>query len=252
MVDQQWVEILGVRVTAIDEAGLIEQVLCWVKREERRTLTYANAHCLNMAADDVPYRKLLNQTDLVYVDGIGAVWAGRMFGCRDLHKVTGRKWIEALCRRGEEEGLRLYLLGGKPGIAEQASKALGQRYTRLQLCGSADGFFQTKTEAQVLAEINETQTQVLLVGMGVPAQERWVALNREKIQAEICWSAGALFDYLAGVEKAVPSWLERMGLEWAWRLKEDPKGKWKRYAIGLPRFCARVMVSRFRHWIERR
>jgi N-acetylglucosaminyldiphosphoundecaprenol N-acetyl-beta-D-mannosaminyltransferase len=245
MMDRQSVEILGVRVCAIDQEGLVDQVITWVRHGEKRTLTYANAHCLNLAVEDASYRELLSQTDLVYVDGIGAVWAGKLFGCRDLRKVTGRKWIEALCRKGEDETLRLYLLGGKPGIAEQASKVLEQRYPRLHICGSADGFFHTKTETQVLAEINNTHPQVLLVGMGVPNQEWWVALNRAKIQTDICWSAGALFDYLAGVEEPVPSWLERIGLEWAWRLKEDPKGKWKRYMIGIPRFTIRVIADRW-------
>ena len=242
--DHQSVVILGVRVCAIDQRGLIEQVITWVKQGEQHSLTYANAHSLNLAMEDASFRELLNKTDLVYVDGIGVVWAGRLFGRESLHKVTGRKWIDALCRRGEEEALRLYLLGGKPGVAEQASKMLKQRYPRVILCGSADGFFQTKSEAQVLAEINETRPQVLLVGMGAPAQERWVAQNRVKIPAEICWSAGALFDYLAGVERPVPLWLERIGLEWAWRFIQDPKGKWRRYAIGIPYFAFRVIASR--------
>lgn len=242
--EQQTVDILGVRVNAIDQVGLIEQVLTWIRQEERRTLTYANAHCLNLAVEDASYREVLKQTDLVYIDGIGAVWAGRISGYTGLRKVTGRKWIDELCRRGEQENLRIYLLGGKPGVAEQASKMLGQRYPRLKICGAADGYFQAKTEAEVLAEVNENRPQVLLVGMGVPAQEMWVAKNRSKIPAEICWSAGALFDYLAGAEKPVPLWLERIGLEWAWRLKEDPKGKWKRYVIGIPRFTGRVMAQR--------
>jgi N-acetylglucosaminyldiphosphoundecaprenol N-acetyl-beta-D-mannosaminyltransferase len=244
----QAVEILGVRVFEIDQRDLIEQVLAWVRQGERRTLTYANAHCLNLAEEDASYRELLNRTDLVYVDGIGAVWAGRLLGFHGLRKVTGRNWIAELCRRGEEEKLRIYLLGGRPGVAEQASLVLGQRYPRLQLCGAADGFFQAKPEAKVLAEIKAQHPQVLLVGMGVPAQEYWVAKNRSQIPTEICWSAGALFDYLAGWEKPVPKWLERIGLEWAWRLKEDPKGKWRRYALGIPRFVGRVIGQ----WLKRR
>ena len=241
----QSVVILGVRVSAIDQLELIEQVMTWVRHGEQRILTYANAHCLNLAVEDASYRELLNQTDLVYVDGIGVVWAGRLFGCGGLRKVTGRKWIDALCRRGEDEALRLYLLGGKPGVAGHACKVLMQRYPRSLVCGAAEGFFQTKSEAQVLAEINDTRPQVLLVGMGVPTQERWVAQNRAKIPAEICWSAGALFDYLAGEEKPVPLWLERIGLEWAWRFIQDPEGKWRRYAIGIPHFALRVIASRY-------
>ncbi len=238
------VEILGVRVHAIGQEDLIEQVISWVKQGEHRTLTYVNAYCLNLAAHDSSYRQLLNRTDLVYVDGIGAVWAGRMFGCRDLHKVTGRNWMPALCGRGEEVNLHMYLLGGRPGVAEAAGKLLAQHYPRLVICGAADGFFRTKTEEQVLNELDIHHPQVLLVGMGASIQEQWVATHQHQIPVEICWSVGALFDYLAGFEKPVPWWLEQIGMEWAWRLKEDPRGKWQRYGVGIPRFVGRVLLRR--------
>jgi len=245
--NRQSVEILGVRVHAIGQEELIEQVLSWVKQEDHRTLTYVNAHCLNLAVQDSSYRQLLNRTDLVYVDGIGAVWAGRMFGCRCLCKVTGRNWISALCSRGEQENIRIYLLGGSPGVAEAANSHLTRRYPQLVVCGAADGFFRTKTEEQVLKELNTLHPQVLLVGMGASIQEQWVAANQHQIPVEICWSVGALFDYLAGIEKPVPRWLEQIGMEWAWRLKEDPRGKWRRYGIGIPRFIGRVIGHRLSH-----
>jgi N-acetylglucosaminyldiphosphoundecaprenol N-acetyl-beta-D-mannosaminyltransferase len=244
--NRQSVEILGVRVHAIGQEELIEQVVSWVKQEEHRTLTYVNAHCLNLAVQDSSYRQLLNRTDLVYVDGIGAVWAGRMFGCRRLCKVTGRNWISALCSRGEQENIRIYLLGGHPGVAEAASRHLAQRFPKVDVCGAADGYFKTKSEEQVLKELNTFHPQVLLVGMGASIQEQWVAEHRHQIPAEVCWSVGALFDYLAGLEKPVPRWLEQIGMEWAWRLKEDPKGKWQRYGIGIPCFVGRVIGHRLR------
>lgn len=244
LMNRQSVAILGVRVHAIGQKDLIEQVFSWVKQGERRTLTYVNAHCLNLAVEDSYYRELLNRTDLVYVDGIGAVWAGRIFGCRDLHKVTGRNWITALCGRGEQENLRMYLLGGRPGVAEAARSNLTQRFKQLDVCGVADGFFKTKSEEQVVKELNLLHPQVLLVGMGASIQEQWVAKNQRNIPVEICWSVGALFDYLAGEEKPVPIWLEKVGMEWAWRLKEDPKGKWRRYGIGIPCFVGKVIEYR--------
>lgn len=247
----QSVNILGVQVMAVDQSRLVEQVFTWIQDDAHRTVTYVNTHCLNMALRLPRYRQQLMATDLVYVDGIGVVWAGRIQGCKDLHKVTGRNWIEALCQRGEEQNLRLYLLGGKPGVADQARQALCQRYPRLHICGVADGFFQSKSEEEVLTEINASQPQVLLVGMGAPIQEQWVAESRSRINANVCWSVGALFDYLAGLEKPVPGWLEQIGLEWAWRLKEDPKGKWRRYCIGIPYFIARMIwqwaIRRVKH-----
>lgn len=249
--DGQSVEIMGVRVMAIEQHRLVEQVLAWVRAEAQHTVTYVNAHCLNLAVENPAYREQLNHTDLVYVDGIGVVWAGWMCGVRGLHKVTGRNWITELCQKGEADHLRLYLLGGEPGVAGQARQVLTQHYPKLCICGSADGYFQQKNEECVVEEINASQTEVLLIGMGAPTQENWVAKNRSRLQANVCWSVGALFDYLAGVEKPVPTWLEQMGLEWAWRLKENPKRKWKRYCMGIPRFVGRVtwqwLTGRTRH-----
>ena len=178
------------------------------------------------------------------------VWAGKLLGCQGLHKVTGRILIDDLCRRGEEFNLSLYLLGGIPGVADQAGNVLLQRYPKVKICGTADGYFQSKSEEQVLSEISAHHPQVLLVGMGAPKQENWVATNQHKIRATVCWSVGALFDYLAGVEKPAPHWLERLGLEWAWRLKEDPQGKWRRYCFGIPRFVMRVVRQRLADGIK--
>ena len=238
------VDLLDVRVAGIDRTRLVEQVLAWAREGERRTITYVNAACIALATESPTYRTLLNQADLVYVDGIGIVWAGRLFGFRGLYKVTGRDWIDEFCRLSEASHLRLYLLAGKPGIAERARQVLENRYPGLVVSGTADGYFQAKTEDQVLTEMSNDPPHVLLIGMGVPAQENWVFKHQEQIPAIVCWCVGALFDVVAGVEQPVPQWLEKLGFEWLWRLKEDPRGKWRRYLVGIPRFVWAVIRSR--------
>ena len=240
----QAVDLLDVRVAGIDRKRLVDQVLAWVRAGERRIITYVNATCLSLASESPSYRAFLNRADLVYVDGIGVVWAGRLFGFRGLYKVTGRDWIDEFCCLSAASNIRLYLLAGKPGLAERARHALESRYPGLKVSGTADGYFKSKSEEQVLAELSLNPPDVLLVGMGVPAQENWVIKHREQIPAVVCWCVGALFDVVAGVEQPVPKWLEKLGLEWLWRLKEDPKGKWRRYIIGIPRFVWLVIRSR--------
>jgi N-acetylglucosaminyldiphosphoundecaprenol N-acetyl-beta-D-mannosaminyltransferase len=163
-----------------------------------------------------------------------------------LEKVTGREWIYDLCQLAADCDLRLYILAGAPGIAQQARDNLLLKWPDLQITGTSDGYFLERNNDQIIKDVNSSSPHILLVGMGSPQQEFWVSKHRTEINAPVCWSVGALFDYVAGVEPAVPSWLNAIGLEWLWRLLIDPIGKWKRYIIGNPLFVARVFLQKIK------
>jgi N-acetylglucosaminyldiphosphoundecaprenol N-acetyl-beta-D-mannosaminyltransferase len=239
-------ELLGVKVTNVNREGLLKQAVEWAGQTRKVTISYVNADCLNIAAKDEAYRRLLNQFDLVYSDGVGVVWAGRFLEQRKLYKVTGRAWIEEFCGMCQEQGISLFLLGGKSGIAREAQRRLQGRLPKLQILGVCDGYFREMSEAEVLGEIEVKKPDVLLVGMGVPRQEKWIQANRKKIPAKLCWAVGALFDYVAGIELPVPGWMERLALEWMWRMMVDPQGKLERYMIGTPLFIGRVLWQKFK------
>src|SRR4030066_1827203 len=164
-------DILSVRIACIDRETLIEQALIWGKSKEHRTIAYSNANSLNIASENIEFRICLNQIDLVYADGIGVVWAGKFLGKPTLHKVTGRVWIDDFCKQAAQAGIRLYLLGGKPGVAKRAAEVLQQRYPELVICGTADGYFHTRREQSVLEDLTAINPDILLVGMGTPIQE---------------------------------------------------------------------------------
>lgn len=237
----QKVALFGVQVSSIDRDGILAQVSAWAQGSERRRVTYVNANCLNIAAGDPAYRALLNEFDLIYSDGIGVVWAGHFLRGASLHKVTGREWIAHFASLAQEQGWRIYILAGQPGIARQARQNLEHRHPGICITGVADGYFVEKSAAQVLDEIAQQRPQVLLVGMGVPRQEEWLIRHAEHLDVPVCWAVGALFDYVAGAERPVPAWMERLGLEWLWRMLIDPRGKWKRYLLGNPLFVVRVI-----------
>jgi N-acetylglucosaminyldiphosphoundecaprenol N-acetyl-beta-D-mannosaminyltransferase len=246
VVNFRTVDILNVRVACLDFTGILDQVQDWLPGKERRTILYANAHSLNSAWEDVRLRSALTRADLVYADGISVVWASRVLaGCR-LIKMTGADWIWPFCAWAQDRKVSVYILGGRPGIGTRACMSLLQRYPALEILGCADGFFQQKSEAEVIREINRLCPQVLFVGMGTPQQEQWLAAQRSALAVPVCWAVGALFDYIAGDERRVPDWLYALGLEWLWRLWVNPRGKWRRYLLGNPRFIARVLRQRFR------
>ena len=234
------VNILGVPVRQIDKPSLLQLGVNWARQDARRTITYVNAACLNQAVKDPAYRSLLRQADLVYADGVGPVCAGWFLSRRKLSKVTGRDWIHDFCRLAMKGGIKLYILAGAPGVARKATENLLSLYPTLQIVGCHEGYFLRSTEAQVLDDIVQRAPQVLFVGMGAPIQEQWMISHRNQISAPVCWGVGALFDYLAGVEAPVPTWMDRAGLEWLWRLGMDPLGKWRRYLLGIPVFMLRV------------
>ncbi len=237
--------LLGVQVHRVDRAEIIAYVQRRALGQDRGTVLYVNAHCLNVAQTDPEYREILNRANLVYPDGIGAVWASRALGGRRLQKSTGRDWIHPLCHLAASQGLKLFLLGGKPGIAEAARKKLCQRWPDLQIVGVCDGYFIGKSQTEVIADIARRAPHILLVGMGTPRQEKWIARHRDHIPVQVCWAVGALFDTLAAAEPTVPAWMDELALEWLWRLLIDPRGKWKRYLAGIPLFVARVLRQRF-------
>lgn len=234
------VDILGVPVHALSKDELLLQVAEWCQQSTPRTVTYANAHCINLAQELPVYRAALQAADLVYSDGIGVVWAARWLAATRLEKITGRHWIGDLCALAVERHLRLYLLGGQVGVASQAGRVLQARFPGLDVVAARDGFFTGMDESAVFAEIAALRPHIVLVGMGAPRQELWLAANRTKVQAPVCWAVGALFDLVAGIEPAVPTWMNRLALEWLWRFVVDPGGKWRRYLLGNPLFILRV------------
>jgi N-acetylglucosaminyldiphosphoundecaprenol N-acetyl-beta-D-mannosaminyltransferase len=241
----EFVEILGVRIACLDQAQLIEQALAWGEVGEQRTILYANAHSLNLAYEDPQFLQRLQRADLVYADGASLVWASRWLGGCTLHKLTGADWISPLASNASGCEVSIYMVGGRPGIADQAAINLRKRFPSLKIVGTSDGYFQAKSADQVIAEICETHPSIIFVGMGVRLQEEWIAMHQASTHACVWWGVGALFDFLAGTERRAPGWMNRSGFEWLWRLIMDPSGKWRRYLIGNPLFAYRVIRKSF-------
>ena len=239
------VTILNVHVACMKLEQLIQALHTWVNTSERHTISYVNAHCLNLASTNALYRETLNITNLVYADGIGVVWASTFLGGCPLEKMTGADWIDHICEAATVQKWRIYILASAPGVAATAVHNLQRRYPTIAIVGYCDGFFCAKSVASVLEEIQTTKPDILFVGMGSPQQELWVAQHRNQLQAQVCWTVGALFDYVAGVEARAPRWMRRLALEWCWRLIVDPRGKWKRFLVGIPMFVARLVWYKF-------
>jgi N-acetylglucosaminyldiphosphoundecaprenol N-acetyl-beta-D-mannosaminyltransferase len=199
---------------------------------------YVNVHCMNVFARDPAYREILERADLVYCDGTGvriAAWVARQ---RLPERMTGADWIEDLAGLAQQSGMRLYLLGGLPTTARRAADILRERHPGLQIVGTGSGYGAGSEE---IARINAARPDILLVGMGTPRQEKWIAANRDAIDVPVVWAVGALFDFVSGKIPRGPRWMTEHGLEWVCRLAAEPRKLWRRYLIGNPLFLLRVL-----------
>jgi N-acetylglucosaminyldiphosphoundecaprenol N-acetyl-beta-D-mannosaminyltransferase len=242
------INLLGVRV----HGYTLPQVLTWITRhiqaEEHITLAYANVHAINLAHSLPWFRDFLNQSDLVFCDGFGVKWGVRLLGHTIPQRFTPPDWLDQLAATAEQHDFRLFFLGARPGVAEQAATRLQQRFPRLQVVGTAHGYFDTtpgsaENEA-VIQAINASRPHILIVGLGMPLQEHWIYHNRSRLQANVVLPVGAALDYVAGAVPRGPAWMTNHGMEWLARLLIEPRRLWRRYLLGNPLFLWRVLRQR--------
>jgi N-acetylglucosaminyldiphosphoundecaprenol N-acetyl-beta-D-mannosaminyltransferase len=238
--DRSSITLLGVRIDRYRLPRLVSEVVSAARCGHRLTVMYVNVHCMNLAHDDPAYRAILNSADIVYCDGTGVRLGARLADMPLPERMTGADWIEDLCHVVQREGLSLFLLGGRPGVAEDAAAALVARYPSLRIAGVASGFGGI---SDTIRELDRARPDIVLVGMGSPGQETWIDRHRPQIDAPVVWAVGALFDFVAGRIPRGPHWMTENGLEWLCRLAAEPRKLWRRYLIGNPRFLARVLLT---------
>ena len=180
-----------------------------------------NQELVDRARREEPFRQALNGADLVLPDGIGVVYAARLLGRRLKGRCPGIDFAGKLMEHMARTGLRLYLLGAKPGVAEAAAARLEIRYPGLTICGTHDGYFQE--DAPVVEEIRRAGADVVFVCLGAPKQEYWMVKNGPATGARLMAGLGGSLDVFAGVVERAPESWQRLGLEWLYRLTREPK-----------------------------
>ncbi|HYF24604.1 MAG TPA: WecB/TagA/CpsF family glycosyltransferase [Baekduia sp.] len=229
-------------------AELLRRITSWagggVPHPPRRVM-YVNAHVLNQSTEEPALREALESADLVYCDGYGVRLAAKALDVEIPHRMTGADWIWGLAALCEAEGRSLYLLGSEPGVAADAALRLQRWYPKLRVAGTHHGYFDAGSphDERVVEDINARRPDIVLVGMGSPKQELWVEHNKDRVEASVLWTVGALFDYVSGRVPRAPAWLADNGLEWIFRLAVEPQRMWRRYLLGNPVFVSRVMAQ---------
>jgi exopolysaccharide biosynthesis WecB/TagA/CpsF family protein len=245
---QQRIPVLGVEVDKLTR----EQVLSEVDRrfgQRPLMLVYVNAHTLNLAARDRALREALGASDLVMNDGIGLSLAARMRGERFPENLNGSDFTVLLLELAARRGWEIFLFGGEPGVAEAAARRLTERIEGLRIVGTRHGF--TNESDELLAQhVKDSGARLLIVALGSPLQEVWLNCNLANTGALIGVGVGAFLDFSAGQFRRAPRWMNLMGLEWCFRLAQEPRRLWRRYIVGNPLFLLRAWRDRHSrgHW----
>ena len=237
--------MLGTRVDPTSYAEATEQILDWAKSAQSRYVCIANVHVVMEAYDSPAFRSQVNAADLVTPDGMPLVWALRRQGNPDQTRVYGPDLMMTVLKAAARENVAVGLLGGKPEVLDELIRRLGAQFPALDIRYRFSPPFRAidaREDARIVDEINQSGARILFVGLGCPRQEIWMAEHAGKVQS-VMLGVGAAFDFHAGAVRQAPSWMQSIGLEWVFRLSQEPTRLWRRYLYHNPRFVVAQWIG---------
>jgi N-acetylglucosaminyldiphosphoundecaprenol N-acetyl-beta-D-mannosaminyltransferase len=205
-------------------------------------VSFINADCVNLAYRDAEYRQVLATADLSFADGTGMRWAGRCLGRAIVDNVNGTDLFPILLQA--MAGRSLFLLGARPGVAQAVADWIHREFPQVVVAGTRDGYFAEAEEREVVQSIARSGAELLMVAMGAPRQEKWIARHAGQLGVKVAIGVGGLFGFYSGRIPRAPLWFRRMGIEWCWRWYQEPRRLCRRYLIGNPLFLARLLLVR--------
>lgn len=246
------VSILGVRVDRVSQAQALEHMLEIIAQRRAagnqlpcQQVVTVNPEFVMAAQHNVAFRQAINAATLVVADGIGVVWAARYLKAPLPERITGVDTLVALAGRCAALGYRIYLLGAAPGVAEEAAARLLQQAPGLQIAGTYAGSPAPALEEEIIARLLAARVDLLCVAYGAPAQDLWISRHLSRLPAALAIGVGGAYDFISGRQQRAPQLMQRLGIEWLYRLYREP-WRWRRM-LALPRFACKVIVKGVQH-----
>ncbi len=237
-------EVLGIQFDDLTREEAAQAGAALLAEDKFHYVVTPNPEFILASERDSEFRNVLNGADLVLADGIGVVYSAKILGTPLKERVPGVEFADDMLACLNERGGRLYLLGARPGVAEEAGQRIVERYSNIVLCGTQDGYF--KDEEAVLLKVAAARPDLLFVCLGAPKQEKWMARWGRHTGARLAIGLGGALDVFAGqVERAPDSW-QKLGLEWAYRLKKEPQraGRMARLPLVLVKAAGQRLKKR--------
>lgn len=237
MLDRRYVLDLPVDPMTMPQA--LERVANAIAHRTPLQIVTLNAEMSMQAQADPALATVIKACGLAVPDGSGVIWALKRQGV-DTPKVAGVDLLRGMAEQAARQGHKLFLLGAKPGVAQEAADALQAQYPGLQVVGVRDGYFKAEDEPALFDEIRQAAPDILLVALGVPRQELWIAQHQQALGVPVAMGVGGSFDVFAGRVQRAPKMFQQLHLEWLFRLIQEP-WRFQRMQSTLPRFVAEVM-----------
>lgn len=219
----------------------IQQITALLQGEVFQPVYFINAHCVNISQQDEEYFQIISQNEFNYADGAGMKIAARLFGKPLADNVNGTDLFPLLCSRLNESNYKMFLLGGCQDVIEKLVVNLETDYPGLNIAGHHHGYFDESENRKIVEMIHDSKSDILLVAMGVPQQEKWIHNRGRSSGVKVAMGVGGLFNFYSGSIPRAPKWMRRTGLEWLHRFLQEPSRLWKRYLIGNLLFLFRTL-----------
>jgi N-acetylglucosaminyldiphosphoundecaprenol N-acetyl-beta-D-mannosaminyltransferase len=238
--------ILGVKISAIAMHEAIQQIHRWITLRERRYVNVCTVHTVMECQKDPELKKIVNRSGMATPDGMPLVWLCNYFGAKNVTRVYGPDLLLSVCADSCGTGYRHFFYGGGPGIADGLAQGLRQRFPDLIVAGThsppvlAVGQID---EPRIIDMINASDVDIVWVGLGTPKQDFWVARHRPLLKAPVLIAVGAAFDFITGRIPQAPTWMQRNGLEWLFRLAKEPRRLAYRYLVYNPLFILYIVAQ---------
>lgn len=236
------VDILGVPFVNVSPTGAVDKICEYLNSDSKHIIFTPNPEMVMLAQKDEEFNEILNKSDMNIPDGIGIIYASKIKKRPIKERVAGYDTVQAVFERIKSEDKGVYFFGGAPGVTDAAKAEMERVHKGLKIVGCANGYFDEAREKEIIAEINEKQPELLLVGIGFPKQEKWIFNHINELNVKAAIGVGGSFDVMSGRVKRAPDIFIKLGLEWFHRLITQPS-RFVRM-LQLPLFMLKVMFSK--------
>lgn len=245
------ISIAGCPVDKISFADVLHELSARIDQKRHTHVVFVNAAKVVRYHQDLDLRQAIDRADILLADGVPIVWASKLIGSPLPGRVNGTDLMDEMLRICSQRGYRVFLLGARLDVLRRTMREILRLHPQLKIAGYQDGYFDRRDEAEIVRQINESQADILLLGMSTPQKELWGDRNLPLLNVAVCQGVGGSFDVLAGVVRRAPSWMQRSGLEWLYRLLQEPRRLWRRYLKTNSAFILLVLIDMLASWKKR-
>jgi len=237
---------LGVGVSAIDMKDALGNIDQWITSDQRQYVCVCPVHAVMEGFRSPELKRIINAAGMATPDGMPIVWLSRLSGRRNVRRVYGPDLMLAEMARSASTGHTHFLYGGRPGVVERLAERMEHTFGGVRIVGTFTppmGRVEDLCSDEAADAINQTDPDIVWVGIGSPKQELWMSLMRPRLQARVLIGVGAAFDFHSGLVRQAPRLIQRSGFEWLFRLVQDPRRLWRRYLVANTRFLFEIALQ---------